>query len=194
MVIVCGVGIVLLIILLLPIRFSITANNTEGLVIGTRISYGRGLVSCSFGKGDADNEAVVKMFGLTVGRFSPADDDGQSDPLLGVVARLKARKKLLVLLPDIIRDILDAVLGVKARMGIRLGFDDPAYTGMAAGLAAYALNYFGGILRYTPDFSGESFELDLYIKGAVIPLMLLLIGVKYGIIYLREQMLEARKN
>jgi len=190
--ILAAIAIILLIILLLPIKFCVTADNTDGLIVESAVSYGQGLVSYTYGSCNTDNKAVVKLLGLPVYNFSSRpcpDDPGKTDTIGGFVQKIRARKRLLYLLPGIIRDTISAIIGKKVRIALKLGFEDPAYTGMAAGLAACIFSYCSGVLRYTPDFSGDSFEVDLYIKGVIIPLALILIGVKYGIVYIREQIL-----
>ena len=193
--ILCAVGTGLLIILLLPIRFNVTADNTKGFVVDSNVTYGQGLVSRSFKRCDAGSKAVLRLLGLPVYRFLPAKDSQAADKsdVPGVMGRLKSRKKLLALLPGLTRDVFNSVIGRKAEIRLKLGFEDPAYTGMAAGLAACICSRLSGVLKFTPDFSGDSFEMDLYAKGAVIPAVLVFIGIKYGIVYLKEQILTRKK-
>ena len=193
--ILCAAGIGLAVILILPIRFYVTADNTKGLVVDSNVSYGQGLVSCSFKRCDTSSKAVLKLLGLPVYRFPPAKDSQAVDAgdVPGVIERFKSRKKLLALLPGLARDVIDSVIGRKTEIRLKLGFEDPAYTGMAAGLVACFFSCLSGVLQFTPDFSGDSFKMDLYIKGAVIPAVLVFIGIKYGIVYLREQILTRKK-
>ncbi len=191
-----GIGITVLIVLVLPIRFSVTANNTEGLCADFYISYGLGLVSYVFNRRDGHNKSVVKVLGLSIYSFCP-DMDGryseQTDTIVDLVRRLKTGKNQLACLKGMAVDTMGSIIGRKAGIVLKLGFEDPAYTGMAAGLISCIFSHHGGILQYTPDFSGENFEVDLYFKGVIIPIVLVFIGLKHGTVYLKKEV-WARNN
>lgn len=174
--------------LLLPIRVCLAVNNARGLYIDGRITYGPGFAACSYKAFDGHQRAVVKALGIPLYRFCPRknDDDMQRERFTGVISGIKAKRELLDYLPGIVRDVMKTTIGREALLRLKLGFEDPAYTGMAAGFLACILTYCGGVLQYTPDFSGRNFEVDLYLKGVIIPVVLIIIGARHGFLYLKD--------
>jgi hypothetical protein len=178
--------------LLLPIRFCLAVNNARGLYIDGRVTYGPGFAACSYKASDGYQRTVVKVLGIPVYRFCPRkEDDGmQRVRITGVVYGMKAKRKMLGYLPGIARDIMKTTIGREALLRLKIGFEDPAYTGMMAGFLACILTYFGGALQYTPDFSGKNFEVDLYLKGVIIPVVLIIIGARHGFLYFKDIIFE----
>ena len=72
-------------------------------------------------------------------------------------------RKLFELLGKISKHILPRTLSGH----MHFGFEDPSYTGYAAGLAASMYPFYGGFLRIEPDFLEECFDADLKGSGLI---------------------------
>lgn len=183
-----------LIVLLLPVRLCLSADNVGELHMSLKISYGWGLISYDYVKHGSSGKPVFRVLGLSVHCFRRPEKDTpeQTRKKEEHSQELRWFKKLRPYLPDIIRDLLNSIKKREASVRLKLGFEDPAYTGMAAGLMACITGRLGGVVRHVPDFSGENFEVDLRIFGVIIPITLLFIGIKYCTVYLWDQIPERR--
>ena len=188
----CMMHAAVLIVLLLPLKLCLTVNNTRGLCIDGRATYGPGFISCFYRWNTIYNKTVVKVIGLPVYSLTHREEGGGRAPesISRLISTIRARRKFLDYIPGIARDTVKTAFGKKTVLKLKLGFEDPAYTGMAAGCMACILTYCGGTVQYTPDFSGKNFEVDLYIKGVIIPVVLVFIALKHGILYLKDRFLE----
>lgn len=183
------ISLAVLVLLLLPVRLHISADNFGELCGAFKVSYGFRLISYDYSRHGSYSRSAVRVLGLTISGFGVSEKDtSRKRDKKGVHSReLRWFRKLRPYLPGIIRDILYAIKGKEASVHLKLGFDDPAYTGMAAGLMSCVTGRLGETVRYTPDFSGENFEVDLRIYGVIIPIAMIFIGIKYLTIYLWDR-------
>lgn len=191
--ILCITGFIILAGLLLPIKFSLRANNDNQLCVDIKVAYGWGFVSYNYYTHGCDNNAVIRVMGLVLRRIPLSTGDGRSKEKKkdkeGKDFKHRMRfKKLRPYGLNIIKDIFGLVIGKHAAARLKLGFDDPAYTGMVSGFMACAMGRFCERVQYVPDFSGENFEVDLHISGTIIPITLFFIGLKYCKLYLGGQL------
>lgn len=175
--------------LLLPIKFCLSADNSDGLYVRASISYGWGLMSYNYYARSHNSNIAIRVTGLTVRRISlPMTDKGPGTcEKKGRLSNFQRLKKLRPYALDIVGDTLGLVARRHIIARLKLGFDDPAYTGMVAGFIACTVARFYDKVQYIPDFSGENFEIDLHISGIIIPITLLFIGLKYCRLYFADQ-------
>jgi len=177
-----------LMVLLIPIRLCLAVNNSHGLYINGRACYGAGLFCCSYHGQAGHCTMTFKALGLQLYSSSSVKDrpvvSGEETP--GIISAYRSKRKYFKYIPGLVRDIIKTTMGKQGTIRLKLGFEDPAYTGMAAGLMACISAYCSGVLQYTPDFSGKNFEVDLYLKGVIIPIVLVFIGFKHGAVYIRD--------
>ncbi|MDD3851765.1 MAG: DUF2953 domain-containing protein [Firmicutes bacterium] len=188
------IGLAVLIGLLLPVKLCLNAANDGELHIVFKVSYGFGFIAYDYNRHGRNGEAVVRVLGRPVQGSRPPEKDtpGQRGKKQEQPRGLRWLKKLRPYIPDITKDLVNSVMEREASVRIKLGFEDPAYTGMAAGLMSCITGGLGGKVQYIPDFSGENFELDLRIFGVIIPVALLFIGIKYLMVYLWDRIPEGR--
>ena len=185
-------GAAILIALLIPVRLCLAVNNNHGMYIDGRVCYGAGLFCCRYHGHAGHCTTTFKALGLPLySSFSDKDRSVESkEEIQGIISACRSKRKYFKYLPGLVRDTIKATVGKKGTLRLRLGFEDPAYTGMAAGLMACISVHCSGVLQYTPDFSGKNFEVDLYLKGVIIPVVLVFIGFKHGTVYIRDRLLE----
>ncbi|HZX45863.1 MAG TPA: hypothetical protein VFF83_01155 [Clostridia bacterium] len=185
-------GAAVLIIMLIPVRLCLAVNNDHGMYIDGRVCYGAGLFCCRYYRHAGRGTTTFKALGLPLYSSSfPKDREaGSGEEMPGIISVYRTKRKFLKYITGIARDTIKTAVGKRAVLRLKLGFEDPAYTGMAAGLMACISSYFRNALQYTPDFSGQNFEVDLYLKGVIIPLVLVFIGVKHGALYIGDRLLE----
>lgn len=181
-----------LIILLIPVRLCLAVNNSRGVYIDGRVCYGAGLFCCSYYGHAGHCITTFKALGLPLYSSSSVKDRpvGSGEETPGIISAYRSKRKYFKYIPGLVRDTIKTTLGKQGTLKLKLGFEDPAYTGMAAGLMACISAHCSGVLQYTPDFSGKNFEVDLYLKGVIIPVVLVFIGFKHGAVYIRDRFLE----
>lgn len=196
----CGILFGVLIILLLPIRFHLIANNIEGMYISFKVTYGLGLLSYTYKKdGEIYGQATAKVLGIPIdGRHPKEAKEDVPVKKRGPTKRIKGKRffqglesfrQLYPFIPKVVGSVLNSILGKQAFVRLKLGFEDPAYTGMVAGIMACITTYSAGFITYAPDFSGRNIEVDMGIKGTVIPIAILFIGINCCIFYVWNQII-----
>lgn len=77
-----------------------------------------------------------------------------------------------------IKRLLKHILPTKLRADIIFGTGDPCSTGKALGAAAALYGFYGEHVKITPDFNNSVFEGNLYVRGRIRLITILIIVIK----------------
>ena len=79
---------------------------------------------------------TFKALGLQLYSSSSVKDrpvvSGEETP--GIISAYRSKRKYFKYIPGLVRDIIKTTMGKQGTIRLKLGFEDPAYTGMAADL------------------------------------------------------------
>ncbi len=87
----------------------------------------------------------------------------------------ESTREALILLRDEVLFKLKVLKPVKYRLNMLYGFDDPALTGEVTGVLSLVFLSFGKNVTYTPDFDRMVLEGDIFMKGGIRVITLLII-------------------
>lgn len=185
-----------LLVFLLPIGVNARLYNIGEFSLLIKASYAGGVLSYSrkgLGKG---SETLFRLLGVVLYRKHKEDEDGnykerdKGKDRGNTFSSCIRNKKFIGYLLRAVREVIKTTVMKKMRARLKLGFEDPAYTGITFGIISCFSILYGEALDFEPDFSGETLEVDFSFKGVIIPMVLAVIGIKYLFIIAKNEMLS----
>lgn len=189
MIVLAVIVILILILMILPVRYRIHADNIEDefnfLVL---VTYGMGIISFSYNSNLEEQKTQFKALGFSLSSTGRGSDIYREDKTFKEkIDSIKEKRKLYKHMLEAVKEIIERFLMKNTVLSLRLGTADPANTGMLMGLVASISNYFNSTFRFEPIFSGDNLEVDFSVRGAILPIVPLVIVIKHLFTYGMEK-------
>jgi len=165
-------------ILCLPLSYRIHFKKHDHTALLGRVSWS-GLVVASYQIGEG---LKLRALGIPISLSTRLSATKARPTKDRVEKKTRRRGKLLSLdfkaMWFILRDVIQHVRPKRLEGDLRLGFEDPYYSGLVSALLSTLSWWEKYSLRLTPVFEEASLEGWFLVEGKVIPLMVLYYGLK----------------
>lgn len=178
---------IIIVALLLPIDLSATYTNVGGYMLDIGLCYGWGIFSYFRGRSTGESGVRAKFLGINVYvRRSLTDAEVERGDAVKGILDVYNKKEFIARILKAGRDIYRISPEAGFSATLKVGLDDPAYTGMLSGLIASIYDLLGDWLSFEPDFSGPAFDVTARFNGRLIPVMVAAVLFKHGILYIYD--------
>lgn len=181
---------ILFILLILPVRYTIAMNCSEGLLYTVAAVYGKGMLSFAM-EGDAwDKKILLKVLGIEIkGVKGKKVKEEKPLPLGRRICGLTQKKRIYRRMMKAIQEMFKRILLDSTCFRLKVGLGDPGYTGIIAGAVSTFSYCFEDNFLFEPVFSDEP-VVDFSAKGVIIPIVPLGIAFKHLLIFTGEELAQ----
>jgi len=182
----------LLIIPVLPVRFRLGLSNSSRFCLKIHASYAWGMVCYNYDREIENSCTTARFFGARVyNRVRGTADRGKKEKERAGREKSPFRSKQYVrFMLRVGKGVYGTAVAKSYQAKLRVGFEDPAYTGMLCGMVYCIPAFLNGNVEFQPDFSGETLEVDLHFEGILIPAAVIMVILKVLAVFTKERLLS----
>lgn len=155
------------------------------------MSYAWGMFWCSYDRQIENSSVTARFLGARV--YSRAENavnrEKEKKERAGREKKFFSSKPYTKFMLQVAKGVYGTAAAKSYQAKLRVGFEDPAYTGILYGMLYCIPAFLNGNVEFHPDFSGEALEVDLHFEGILIPAVVIMVFLKVLAVLAKERLL-----